>query len=460
MSSLPLPWPPKDVISFLVEKSSGQFIFAATVIRFLDEDRKFPPDQLKLVLDICKSLDASQHKTNPFVLLDELYAHILRSCHEIKEVLLLLSTIFSLDHNDHALTPVFLESLVGTKFEDITLSFWDLHSIIHVPASRTDTIRFYHASFRDYFVDHHRSKDLHFDEHVVQYLLLKSCMQQLCNATIGPAMDYSLKSWSNHYTRGDSLLPGSLDTLLKDFKPLAHWGSNNENETIPDLSYWWSIYNPIRTKFDNECTSVVPDGTSQSCRFNSALDQHLLSWLQEYPWTKLEIALAWLTLLLRYNSSLSPRWEPLGSSDNPGISWLWNSHHDGTSERPFLHFLLAFLQCPNRCHHLFIGKAPTPAHFAYLCAQIVRDSCSGSTELADVRYINCLHKMLERLLDYHFCSYPNDVKKCIKSQLCEREVFVNEVSQCLIQIPQPQSSEFHKSIGVEAKKHCLGCVIL
>ena len=247
MSSLPLPWPSEDVISFLVKKSSGQFIFAATVIRFVDVDRKLPPAQLKLVLDICKSPDASQSKTNPFALLDQLYAHVLQSCEEIDRVLCLLGTIFFLD--DHAPTPVLLESLVGTNFEDMKLLFWDLHSIIHVPVSRTDTIHFYHASFRDYLVDHHRSKDLYIDEHSAQSLLLKSCMRQLCNATMSPAMGYSQKSWINHYRRGDSLKMGSLDTLLEHFKPSGCQGSNIDHQTtIPDLLYWWSIYGPIRSK--------------------------------------------------------------------------------------------------------------------------------------------------------------------------------------------------------------------
>ena len=250
MSSLPLPWPSKDVISFLVEKSSGQFIFAATVIRFVDEDRKLPPAQLKLVLDICKSLDASQFKTNPFALLDRLYEHVLQSCEEIKKVLFLLGTILFLDN--HAPTPDFLESLVGTNFEEMTLLFWDLHSIIHVPGSKTDTIHFYHASFRDYLVDHHRSKDLHIDEYPVQSFLLKSCMQQLCDAshsTMSSALAYSQNSWSNHYIRGDSLKPGSLDSLLENLKPLACQGSNIKNQTpIPDLLYWWTICDPMERK--------------------------------------------------------------------------------------------------------------------------------------------------------------------------------------------------------------------
>ena len=131
--------------------------------------------------------------------------------------------------------------------------------------------------------------------------------------------------------------------------------------------------------------------TSLCCRFNSLLDQHLLSWLEEYPWTNLEIALAWLTLLLRYNSSVEPLWWlhiHLGSScNNPGIRWLWNAHYNVASERQFLPFLLAFLQCPKRCHHLSIGKGSTTSHFAHLCAQIVLNSCLGSTDSLNLRYL-------------------------------------------------------------------------
>ena len=257
MLSLPLPWPSDDVISFLVQKSSGQFIFAATVIRFVDEDHKFPPDQLKNVLDLCKSHDASLHETNPFALLDQLYAHVLRSCQEIDRVLLLLGTIFFLA--GHNATPVLLESLVDTNFNDITSLFWDLHSIVHVPISRTDTIRFYHASFRDYLMDPHRSKDLHIDEYPVQAFLLKSCMQQLCNTydfiitdNLSPAQDYSLKSWSEHYIRGDSLKMGSLDSFLENLKPLFFPRYSNQRFLTPGLLYLGVVYGPTWSEIHHQ----------------------------------------------------------------------------------------------------------------------------------------------------------------------------------------------------------------
>ncbi|KAJ7855871.1 hypothetical protein B0H14DRAFT_2353093, partial [Mycena olivaceomarginata] len=41
MADIPAPWPPADVVESLVEKSSGYFVYASTVIRFID-DKKFP----------------------------------------------------------------------------------------------------------------------------------------------------------------------------------------------------------------------------------------------------------------------------------------------------------------------------------------------------------------------------------------------------------------------------------
>lgn len=259
MSSLILPWPSQDVISFLVKKSSGQFIFAATVVRFIDEDRKLPTSQLQVILDICESLNASQHKTNPFALLDQLYAHVLRSSEEIHKVISLLGAIFYLEHNQNP-TPAFLESLLGLNPDDVILLFWDLHSIVHIPASRTESIHFYHASFRDYLMDHHRSEDLHIDEHVSHSLLLESSMRQLSKMHLAewqvvdePAMQYSTKSWPHHYSRGDSIMAGTMDGFLQTFR--LNSDLLNHSTTVIRLVYWWEIYGRVQINWHHEVSS-------------------------------------------------------------------------------------------------------------------------------------------------------------------------------------------------------------
>ena len=151
-----------------------------------------------------------------------------------------------------------------------------------------------------------------------------------------------------------------------------------------------------------QCSSEVSACTPLCRRFNSILDQHFLSWLEAYPWTKLEMALTWLTLLLHYNGLDGPCWwhRISSSSDwsNPGISWLWNFHYNAewACRRQFVHFLLAFLRCPKRCRHLSVGKALTTGHFAYLCVRTVLDCCLGSTDLPKLRYLLCSFSLTYR----------------------------------------------------------------
>lgn len=261
MSSLPQPWPSEKVISFLVQKSSGQFVFAATVIRFVDEDRKLPSTQLELILDICESLDASQHHTNPFALIDQLYTHVLRSTSEIEKIISFLGAIFYLQRNQ-APTPALLETLFGLKSEEMVLLFWDLHSLIYLPACRTHSIRFYHASFRDYLVDRHRSEDLHTDEHAAHSLLLESCMRQLSKmpnskrrVNNNPGLKYSTKAWFSHYSRGNSIKAGSMNELLETFKPNSHCLSLSDSTTLKRFVYWWETYGRLRSDLHDKAST-------------------------------------------------------------------------------------------------------------------------------------------------------------------------------------------------------------
>ena len=152
MSALPRPWPPEDVISFLVQKSSRQFIFAATVIRFIDVDRKIPTTQLQLILNICGSVDSSSFAMNPFTLLNELYSHVLKSSKETERAISILGAIFYLN-SSQSLTLEFLQALLQLKLKDISIIFWDLHSIIDIPVSDKKPIHFYHASLQDFLMD-------------------------------------------------------------------------------------------------------------------------------------------------------------------------------------------------------------------------------------------------------------------------------------------------------------------
>ncbi|KAJ7191827.1 hypothetical protein B0H12DRAFT_1304935 [Mycena haematopus] len=67
MCTVPSPWPAPQVINHLVEKSSGYFVYASTVIKFIDDRYFRPSDRLDIVMGL-----AEPHSGVPFAALDQL----------------------------------------------------------------------------------------------------------------------------------------------------------------------------------------------------------------------------------------------------------------------------------------------------------------------------------------------------------------------------------------------------
>ena len=261
MSSLPQPWPPERVISFLVRKSSGQFIFAATAIRFIDIDRKIPTAQLQLILDICGSVDSSSFATNPFALLDELYSHVLKSSEETERVISILGAIFYLTAN-RSPTLEFLKAFLRLEPDDIAMIFWDLHSIVCIPFSDKHPIYFYHASFRDFLMDRHRSCNLYIDGSKAHCFLFKMCIQTLIDFESGSncertavALPYS-GHWVTHYNDGDELAPGSLDKVLEEYNPETLLPLDSSADTTAFTS-WWNAFALVRNRLHSRVSVFI-----------------------------------------------------------------------------------------------------------------------------------------------------------------------------------------------------------
>ena len=69
---LPSPWPSEEDVERLVRKSSGQFVYASTIIKFIDSHRHWPPDRLNIIFGI-----SPPGKTTPFAEIDSIYFYIL-----------------------------------------------------------------------------------------------------------------------------------------------------------------------------------------------------------------------------------------------------------------------------------------------------------------------------------------------------------------------------------------------
>ncbi|KAJ2927713.1 hypothetical protein H1R20_g9383, partial [Candolleomyces eurysporus] len=73
-------WPSKEEIETLVVNASGQFIYAATVIKFVSERRSSPVDRLRIVITW-----TPKDRAQPFAALDLLYTNILSVAKEAYE---------------------------------------------------------------------------------------------------------------------------------------------------------------------------------------------------------------------------------------------------------------------------------------------------------------------------------------------------------------------------------------
>ncbi|KAJ7738236.1 hypothetical protein DFH07DRAFT_984400, partial [Mycena maculata] len=74
MATVPLPWPFPSVLYHLVEKSSGYFIYASTVIKFIDNKDFRPTERLRVIMGISTP---EAEDDSPFQALDQLYIQIL-----------------------------------------------------------------------------------------------------------------------------------------------------------------------------------------------------------------------------------------------------------------------------------------------------------------------------------------------------------------------------------------------
>ncbi|KAJ7461891.1 hypothetical protein FB451DRAFT_475271 [Mycena latifolia] len=150
MASVIKPWPTWDILEHLVDKSSGYFIYAATIIKFIDDRDFCPTERLAAVI---KNLPTECG--TPFHALDELYSQILRDVPSQSRMLNILCVIV----HGSILEPSIknIERLLDLNPGCVKLTLRRLQSLLLVPKEETDVISLHHKSFLDFLVDPNRS---------------------------------------------------------------------------------------------------------------------------------------------------------------------------------------------------------------------------------------------------------------------------------------------------------------
>ncbi|KAJ2917573.1 hypothetical protein MD484_g2859, partial [Candolleomyces efflorescens] len=157
-------WPPPGAIETLVERASGQFIYAATVVRFLEMGHREHP---KALLDAILRMSASQEATsNALEQLDALYTHILESS---PDPALSVQWIYAIYRcSTHAIQAIPSKVCVASNINSLLQTdpesneaehvLGNLHSLIRIPAPdalATTRYDFYHKSLIDFLSSNH-----------------------------------------------------------------------------------------------------------------------------------------------------------------------------------------------------------------------------------------------------------------------------------------------------------------
>ncbi|KAK1233274.1 hypothetical protein PQX77_003566 [Marasmius sp. AFHP31] len=193
---LPISWPGNDVIMVLVDRSTGQFIYVTTVIKFLSTGKGpvTPQQRLEVVL----RAEPVSRSASPYPDLDQLYSQILYFCpnddRKLQRVLQLIVSPVNLVNfklpktftllGSPQMVPssavaieqflgmgqgaqmvpnsaIAIEEFLGLGQGEVTALLSGLHSILHIPEDRGEGVYVLHASFTDFLLDRNRSGDYH-----------------------------------------------------------------------------------------------------------------------------------------------------------------------------------------------------------------------------------------------------------------------------------------------------------
>jgi hypothetical protein len=188
-------WCSEDDIETLVQAGSGQFIYVATVYKYITERRASPATRLNTVLTWTPH---AEQVAKPFEVLDRLYYNILSAAkdtyeavdtHHGRDFLLLFRVHHTgitgfrfrdLDGRGVGFSADVLSALLCLEHRAEQALISDLRSLVALEADRNDgdvSLRLYHKSFSDFLEEPSRAKDLFVPESRV-YTHLAMCLMR------------------------------------------------------------------------------------------------------------------------------------------------------------------------------------------------------------------------------------------------------------------------------------------
>jgi len=244
------PWPDEQIIEKLVERAAGLFIYAATVLRFIQDGIDGPEEPLSLVLSATKSsLSATEHLEGIYTTLLQ-HSVLGRRGHpecagRFRQVVGSIVVMFN------TMPARNLAQLLQIPFKIVSSTLDSLRSVLNVPEDESQPVRLFHLSFRDFLLDSQRCSDsrFHINEKERHTSLFRKCMEHICQLqenicnlwgpgvliteipddtiqkSIPPHVQYACRYWLDHWRLGNLLaLEEDIQTIRQFLKQhFLHW---------------------------------------------------------------------------------------------------------------------------------------------------------------------------------------------------------------------------------------------
>ena len=226
MSNVPKPWPSYSVLDKLVDKASGQFIYPATVLKFVGDPNCRPTELLDIIASI-PVISPSALAQKPLAALNQLYSQILSTSSDKQHTMDILSALIAMQAS---ISGLFIEwrifhlhllriseKLLGLQPGDGYQALRTIHSLVHItgrsdiaddnlslpwnPYNRhEDMVRFYHKSFIDFMLDPSRSLEYYVDSKEMNTRLANACIVTMQTFSLQPTSRMACSTFSLIFT--------------------------------------------------------------------------------------------------------------------------------------------------------------------------------------------------------------------------------------------------------------------
>ncbi|TDL30207.1 hypothetical protein BD410DRAFT_780754 [Rickenella mellea] len=187
MARVPQPWPSTADIDILVEKSSGLFIFASTLLRYV-EAATMPHRELPKLLDAHVGIDPLYSQVLSFASRDDHFDRVLGT-------VILLQESLPLPQLSH---------LLQLEYEEVLVELLQVQSVLKVPEDDKQPVQLMHTSLRDFLTTEERSKTFFINPPACHAGITVDCLRVIMDHEgdtflDGKAEIYASQNWYQHF---------------------------------------------------------------------------------------------------------------------------------------------------------------------------------------------------------------------------------------------------------------------